>query len=256
MPEVDSEQSVDEAATPAANWWRPGNVERATQAATREREKIEREREKASHRELVKGFHELAKTRWTDALKKGKTEQAQVWYEAGKAIADGQWLDSRVVNDDPGIKRFAKLRKSLDEVLTRADYEIHQKEGLAFLAHAGKRFEQALKDGDNQASEAWSAAARAVVDGEWHSHKIISADPAITAFQALQARLMGSPGHEAPAPPQEDKPRPRDTTSADKHGLGEKDWVITQEMRADPSFMLDVRNAERIREAAKNHRFV
>ena len=32
--------------------------------------------------------------------------------------------------------------------------------------------------------------------------------------------------------------------------------MITQEMRADPSFMLDVKNVERIREAAKNHRFV
>lgn len=208
MPEVVTEQPMDEDVAPDEGWWHKGNVERATQAATRQREQLQRDQARASHRADVEAFHSLARTRWNDALKKGKADQAQVWYEAGRAIADGQWLDHRVVNTDPGIKRFQSLRQSLDEVLTESDYKVHQAEGKAFLAHAGKRFEQALKDDDDEAAEAWSAAARAVVDGEWVHSEIVNADPAITAFQGLKARLMVSPAHQVPERPEE-QPSPQ-----------------------------------------------
>lgn len=52
-------------------------------------------------------------------------------------------------------------------------------------------------------------------------------------------------------------PKPRKTT-ASKHGLerSEEDWTITPAMRADPHFMLDPKNRERIKAAAQGHRFV
>ncbi len=256
MPEVAievPEASVENEKAPAADWWHRDNAAKATQDASRRREQLQRAQAQAQHRAEIEAFHSLAKTRWTDALKTGKADQAEIWFEAGRAIGDGAWLDHKVIRDDPGIKRFNGLRQSLREVMTESDRKAHQEEGKAFLAHAGRRFQQALKDGDNEAAEAWNAAARAVHSGEWVHSEIVNADMAAGSFQALKARLISHGDHVTPKPPEVEPPRPRPPTSADRYQLdGQKEWVITKEMRADPAFMLDPKNKERI----KNARFV